>query len=332
MLWEKVDGGAVRCGLCAHRCVIKDGAFGFCGVRENVKGELFTHAYGSVIANHIDPIEKKPFYHFLPGSFSYSIAARGCNFKCSFCQNWTISQAAARKGENEGYELKPEVIVTEACRNECRSISYTYTEPTIFFEYALETAKIAKKNGLYNTFVTNGFMTAEAVDIIRPYLDAANIDLKFFKDETYKKMCGGRLEPVLDTIRKMRNVGIWVEVTTLVVPGQNDSTEELRGIAEFLASTGKEIPWHLSRFHPDYKYLDAEPTPIKTLEKGYAIGKKAGLKYVYLGNVSAGGDTVCPKCNELLVERAGFSAAAQDAFLLKGKCFSCGEVVEGVWA
>ncbi len=331
MLWEKLEGNKVHCFLCAHHCRINENGFGFCGVRQNIKGELYTYTYGKAIASHADPIEKKPLYHFLPGTYAYSIATIGCNFRCPFCQNWSISQVKARNEDIEGYEMKPEEIVAEALRNNCRSVSYTYTEPTIFFEYAYDTAKIAKEHGLYNTFVTNGFMTAEAIEKIRPYLDAANVDLKFFNDDTYKKICGGRLQPVLDSITNIKKAGIWLEVTTLVVPGQNDSDEELRKIAAFLGAAGKEIPWHISRFHPDYKYLDSYPTPIETMERAREIGKEEGLKYVYLGNVYTRGETICPGCGNVLIERTGFGASMSERFLKGGKCRKCGTSIEGVW-
>jgi pyruvate formate lyase activating enzyme len=282
MFYEKSDGNVVRCGLCSHRCVILPGRSGICGVRKNQDGKLRTYAYGEVIASHVDPIEKKPLYHFLPGSFSYSIAAAGCNFKCSFCQNWEISQVL---DTGRGYELKPEEAVREAKKNRCKSISYTYTEPTIFFEYAYDTARLAKEAGLFNVFVTNGYMTEEPIKAIRPYLDAANIDLKSFREDFYKEMCGAHLGPVLDSIKLMKKLGIWIEITTLVVTGKNDSDEEFKDIAEFIAGLDPEIPWHVSRFHPDFKYLDSEPTPAETLKKAREIGRKAGLKYIHLGNV-----------------------------------------------
>ncbi|MGD2278724.1 MAG: AmmeMemoRadiSam system radical SAM enzyme [Candidatus Omnitrophota bacterium] len=331
MLWEKLEENKVHCYLCAHHCRISEGNFGFCGMRKNIGGELFTFAYGNVIASHVDPIEKKPLYHFLPGTYAFSIATIGCNFHCPFCQNWQISQVSERDGGGmEGYELKPEEVIREALRNDCRSISYTYTEPTIFFEYAYDTAKIAKEKGLYNTFVTNGYMTKEAIEAIKPYLDAANVDLKFFRDETYKKICKGSLQPVLDSIRNMKKAGIWVEVTTLVIPGENDSDQELGDIAKFISETGKEIPWHITRFHPDYQYTDSYSTPSETLERAMEIGKKEGLKYVYLGNVLTRGETLCPECKTLLVERAGFAAAVFRG-LKKGKCSKCGTAIEGVW-
>lgn len=330
MLWEETTGGKIHCFLCAHNCVIAEGAFGFCGMRQNIGGTLYTHAYGEVIANHVDPIEKKPLYHFLPGSFSYSIATIGCNFHCGFCQNWTISQVSARDGAGEGYELKPEEIIREALHNNCRSISYTYTEPTIFFEYAYDTAKLAHKKGLYNNFVTNGFMTEEAIEKIRPYLDAANVDLKFFDDNSYKEVCKGRLKPVLDSIENMKKRDIWVEITTLVIPGKNDSEKELGGIASFIAGLSNDIPWHISRFHPDYKYQDSSVTALETMEKAREIGKAAGLNYVYLGNVPDRGETICPGCGSTLIERVGFGAEILKGFC-GGKCVKCGTRIGGVW-
>ncbi|RKY42770.1 MAG: AmmeMemoRadiSam system radical SAM enzyme [Candidatus Makaraimicrobium thalassicum] len=331
MLWEKMEGKRVHCYLCSHHCKIEENGFGFCGMRQNLEGELYTYAYGKVIASHVDPIEKKPLYHFLPGTYAYSIATIGCNFRCPFCQNWTISQRSVKDKDMEGEELSPEEIAAAAEGNNCSSISYTYTEPTIFFEYAYDTAKTAKARGLYNNFVTNGFMTKEAIAEISPYLDAANIDLKFFSDDSYRRICKGSLSPVLDSIKNMKKAGIWVEVTTLIVPGENDSNEELCGIAEFLAETGKEIPWHISRFHPDYKYTDSYPTPLATMEKAREIGKKAGLKYIYLGNVYTRGETICPGCGNVLIERAGLTANISEDFLEGGKCRACGAVIEGIW-
>ena len=331
MLWERIDGEKVHCFLCAHQCRIDEGKFGFCGMRQNIKGELFTHAYGNVIANHVDPIEKKPLYHFLPGTEAYSIATIGCNFRCPFCQNWTISQVSAKNHDPAGYELKPPEVVQEAVKNGCQSISYTYTEPTVFFEYAYDTARLAKEKGLNNTFVTNGYMTKEAIELIRPYLDAANVDLKFFKDESYKKICKGSLQPVLDSIRNMKKSGIWVEVTTLVVPGANDSDKELKEIARFIAETGKEIPWHISRFHPDYQYTFNHSTPLKTMERAMEIGKKAGLKYIYLGNVYTRGETICPDCGVVLIDRVGSSTRMTENFVKGGKCGNCGALIDGIF-
>lgn len=329
MLYEKLDDNLVHCYLCNHHCKIADGKFGFCGVRKNIGGKLNTLVYGEVIASHVDPIEKKPLYHFLPGSSSYSIATVGCNFRCGFCQNWQISQASKQKNGLGGYELKPEEVVREAKKYKCRSISYTYTEPTIFFEYAYDTAKLAKKEGFYNNFVTNGFMTKEAIKTIRPYLDAANVDLKFFKESSYKEICKGKLQPVLDSIRLMNELGIWVEVTTLVMPALNDSDEELAGIADFIAGVNKSIPWHLSAFHPDYKYTDYAPTPVGTLKNAYRIGKDKGLEFVYLGNVQEETDTICPGCGSVLIKRAYFSVGQNN--IKSGKCPKCSTVIPGVW-
>ena len=331
MLWRAPGGEKVECFLCAHRCLIAPAKFGVCGVRENRQGKLVTHVYGEVIAAHIDPIEKKPLYHFLPGTTSFSIATVGCNFRCPFCQNWQISQAGKKdKGFGGGQALSPEEIVREAGKRGCRSISYTYTEPTIFFEYAFDTARLGREAGLANVFVTNGYMTPEALRMIQPYLDAANVDLKAFRDETYKKICGARLEPVLDSIRLMRELGVWIEVTTLVVPGMNDGDEELTAIARFIASVNSEIPWHISRFHPDYKYTQAPATPVETLQKAATLAKEAGLKFIYIGNVWGEAEaTVCPRCGKVLIRRSGF--AVEENRVKAGKCYSCGSPIPGVF-
>ncbi len=334
VLYERLQDKLVRCFLCAHYCRIPDKGFGFCGVRQNLDGVLYTYAYGQVIAAHVDPIEKKPLYHFLPGSASFSIATIGCNFRCGFCQNWEISQESFREGLSpsgtvpHGEELLPEEIVKEALRHKCKSISYTYTEPTIFFEYALETAKLAKDKGLYNNFVTNGYMTKDALTMIKPYLDAANVDLKFFKDSSYRKICAGALEPVLNSIRLMHELGIWVEVTTLVVTGENDSDEELSDIAKFIAGVDKDTPWHVSRFHPDYKFTGHQATPEAALRKAQDIGKKCGLNFVYAGNVYGfGNDTYCPSCKRLLIRREIFSVLEYN--IKEGKCSFCNTTVPG---
>ena len=286
LLYKKLSGKNVSCFLCSHHCLISDGSFGICQVRQNKGGTLYTYAYGEVAAANVDPIEKKPIFHILPGSRSFSVASIGCNFTCGFCQNWQISQKKEADKLAIGQTAMPaQEIVANALKYKCESISYTYTEPTIFFEYALEAAKLAKEKGLYNIFVTNGYMTKEALEVIGPYLDAANVDLKFFDDEKYRRICGARLKPVTESIALMRKMDIWVEVTTLLVPGENDSVGQLKGIASFIAGVGKEIPWHISRFHPDYKMNDLEATALSTLKDAYKIGKDAGLRYVYIGNV-----------------------------------------------
>jgi len=331
MLWKELSAKEVRCDLCAHHCVISDGNFGACGMRQNIGGELYTFAYGEVIASHIDPVEKKPLYHFLPGTYTYSIATIGCNFRCGFCQNWTISQLSRRNGDTDGQELEPARVVSEARRNKCDSISYTYTEPTVFFEYALDTAKLAKNNGLRNIFVTNGYMSDPAVDAMTGLIDAANIDLKSFSEKTYRS-CGGSLLPVLNSIEKMRRKNIWTEITTLVVPGMNDDDAELREIAAFISSVSPAIPWHVSRFHPDFKMTGKISTPFETLMMAKQIGEEEGLKYVYLGNVGpAGTETFCPGCNGSFISRAGFSSIRSQNFSKNGRCLKCGTHIEGVW-
>ncbi|MBC7363501.1 MAG: AmmeMemoRadiSam system radical SAM enzyme [Candidatus Aminicenantes bacterium] len=333
MLYEKLDHQRVACKLCAHRCMLNDGQFGLCGVRQNIDGILYTHVYEEAIAAHIDPIEKKPFFHFLPGSKSLSIATVGCNFRCPFCQNWEISQSRPSDGKTglRSTRLPVKEVVRQALLNDCQSVSYTYTEPTIFFEYAYETARLAKDSGLRNNFVTNGFMTVEALETIQSYLDAANVDLKFFREESYQKICKARLQPVLESISKMRELDIWVEVTTLVIPGLNDSEEELRDIARFLARVDRDIPWHLSRFHPDYEYTQVPPTPVATLRKAREIGKAEGLNYIYFGNVwGEGEDTYCPNCGQLLISREGFWVKAN--LIKDGHCPKCGYKIAGVFA
>lgn len=331
LLYEKLGGGLIHCFLCAHQCKIAEQKFGFCGVRQNLGGVLYTYAYGELVASHVDPIEKKPLYHFLPGSDSFSIATIGCNFRCGFCQNWQISQQSYREANRStGEELSPRQIVGLALEYKCKSISYTYTEPTIFFEYAYETSMLAKDKGLYNNFVTNGYMTRECLELIRPYLDAANVDLKFFNDDSYKRVCAASLKPVLDSISLMHSLGIWVEVTTLIVPGENDSDKELRAIAGFIAGVDRGIPWHISRFHPDYRFTDHGATPESTLEKARELGREAGLKFIYIGNVYEADDsTYCPDCRKLLVERHGFNVTQN--FIKDNKCYSCNALIPGVF-
>jgi len=308
MLYEKTDRNHIRCSLCAHRCRIKPSDRGICGVRENRDGTLFSLVYGRVIAENVDPIEKKPLFHVLPGSKSFSIATVGCNFRCTFCQNHDISQTPRETGSIFGRESTPEKMVEKARKTGSKTIAYTYTEPTIYFEFAYNTAKMAHEKGLKNVFVTNGFMTEEAIESISPYLHAANVDLKAFREDFYKKHCGARLQPVLDSLKKMKSLGIWVEVTTLLIPTLNDSNEELRQIAEFIHSLGAETPWHISRFHPRYRMDDLPPTPVASIHRAAEIGKTAGLKYVYSGNIPGdeGENTFCSHCKELLIDRHGF--------------------------
>jgi pyruvate formate lyase activating enzyme len=332
MFQETREAKKVQCSLCSHRCLILPGKRGICAVRENRDGILYTLVYDRVIAQHVDPIEKKPLFHFLPGSLSYSIATAGCNFRCKHCQNADISQLPHDfSGMMPGEEVSPSAIVDAARKNRCKSISYTYTEPTIFFELAYDTARLAAEAGLKNVFVSNGYITPEALKEIKPYLHAANIDLKGYNDDFYKKICGARLQPVLDSIRLYREFGIWIEITTLVIPGHNDSDDELKGIAEFIKSVGEDIPWHVSRFHPTYKLTDQPVTPIKTLKRARQIGFDAGLRYVYEGNIPGEGeDTVCWSCKKTLIKRIGFSI--RENLIKGGCCDSCGAKIDGVWS
>jgi len=331
LLYDKLKENKVKCNLCSHRCNISDGKMGICGVRENKGGVLYTLVYGKAIAEHIDPIEKKPFFHFHPGSTSFSIATAGCNFRCKHCQNWDISQGPREGRGIVGRSLPPEEVVRLAKKYNCKSISYTYTEPTIFLEYAYDTAKLAKKGGIDNNFVTNGYMTAETLEMIAPYLDAANVDLKAFTDKFYREVCGARLEPVLETLRMMKELGIWVEITTLITPTLNDSKDELEKIANFIyRELDREIPWHVSRFYPHYKMGHLPPTPIETLSKARKIGLNAGLRYVYCGNTPGdiGENTYCYNCGEMLIRRHGFSILENK--LHEGRCFNCNSEIDGI--
>ncbi len=327
LLYLKEEGSSVRCLLCEHRCRICDKGFGICGARGNLGGVLYTFAYGNPAAAQVDPVEKKPLYHFLPGSTSYSLAVAGCNFRCGFCQNWEISQSRAQE---DGADVRPDEIVSKALVCGCSSISYTYTEPTIFIEYALDIARAATSRGLSNIFVTNGYMTKEALGLMKPYIDAVNVDLKFFNDDSYKKICGGRLEPVLSAIKMMKDLGMWVEITTLLIPGVNDSQEELRNIGRFIAGVDPAMPWHISRFHPDYIFTGYSTTPEAALKKAVQTGYDAGVRYVYAGNVSGwGNDTLCPSCRKVLIKREGFTVSQNN--ILQKKCPSCGMPVAGVF-
>lgn len=329
-LYTKLEKEKIRCDLCNHRCVINEDETGKCFVRKNVNGKLYSLVYGKLIAENVDPIEKKPLFHFLPGTYSYSIATVGCNFKCFFCQNYQISQMPSDENYIDGKLTSPEAIVQNALKYNCKSISYTYTEPTVYFELAYDTSVLAKKNNLKNVFVTNGFMTKEALDMIAPYLDAANVDLKSFSDEFYKKYIGGRLAPVLENIKYMKKLNIWVEVTTLLIPGLNDSVDELTQIAKFLKEINKNIPWHLSAYYPQYK-SNIPPTSFDSIKKAVEIGKSIGLSYVYGGNVAFSDleDTVCPNCQNILIKRKGFSILKNN--VNNGSCNSCGYKIDGIF-
>ena len=330
MFYEKLEGNVVRCHLCSHHCRIIEGKRGICGVRENIKGTLYSLVYGKLVASGVDPIEKKPLFHFLPGSSAYSIATVGCNFRCKNCQNWEISQSPKPQRPIMGKDVSPEEIVEAAKRMECESIAYTYTEPVIFMEYAYDTAKLAVEKGIKNVFVTNGYVTEEALREVAPCLHAANIDLKSFSDKFYRENCGARLEPVLEAIKLHRKLGIWIEITTLIIPKLNDSEENLKEIAEFIRDLGVDIPWHVSRFYPSYQLIDLPPTPIETLRKAREIGMEVGLRYVYQGNVPGEGEnTYCYNCGELLIERYGYRIVRNR--ITDSNCPHCGAEIDGVW-
>jgi pyruvate formate lyase activating enzyme len=332
LLYKKNPDLSVVCAMCAHRCTIKPGKRGICSVRENQDGTLVTLIYGKLISAGADPIEKKPLFHFIPGTRSYSIASVGCNFRCRHCQNSDISQLPRdlRDGDLPGEESTAQMVVAEAMAAGCDSISYTYTEPTIFMEFALETAKFAREKGLKNVFVSNGYMTPESVKLIAPYLDANNIDLKG-DDGVYRVFCGGRLAPVQETISLMKENNVWVEVTTNIIPDINDSDESLTMMAKFIASVDKDIPWHVTRFMPAFEIKDKEPTPLSTLKRAREIGMRNGIKNVYIGNHPGSGaeNTECFNCGVTLIERSGFKTGAD--MISGGSCFSCGINQPGVW-
>lgn len=330
--YSKRDQNKVLCRLCSQRCLIEDGDRGTCGVRENKGGTLYSLVYGKAIARHVDPIEKKPLFHMAPGSLCFSVATVGCNFSCRFCQNADIAQMPKdRNGLIMGDPAPPEELVQSALASGSQSMAFTYTEPTVYFEYAYDTAKIAKEKGLRTVFVSNGFMSREAVDMVAPYLDAANIDLKAFTDDFYKTYCGARLEPVKDTLRRMKEKGIFVEITTLLIPGLNDSEPELQALAHFIASDlGPETPWHISRFHPTYRMTDRSATPLASLSFARQTGLDAGLYYVYTGNVPGhvGENTFCYHCGKELISRKGYRIYANA--VTGGQCPDCHSPIHGV--
>ncbi len=347
ILYEKLEKNKVKCTACHHKCLITPKHTGICGVRQNLNGKLYLLVYGKSAAFNIDPVEKKPLYHFLPQTQILSLGTVGCNFACKFCQNWEISQASKeiyRKLLREkklelmeaeiselGYELPPQKIVDICIEKKLPSIAYTYNEPVIFTEYLYDTSKIAKKHNLKNVLVSSGYESEETLNLIRPYVDAMNIDLKSFSDDFYRKMSQARLDPVLDTIKNIHKLGIWIEITTLIIPKHNDSDKELKQIAEFIQRIDKNIPWHVTAFHPNYKMPDVPPTTHAALLKAHKIGKKAGLNYVYTGNIpdEKHSGTYCPNCNALLIKRNGYFVTMEN--LKEGKCSDCNEKIAGVW-
>jgi pyruvate formate lyase activating enzyme len=304
-------------------------------VRENVDGTLYLLVYGDAIAVHVDPIEKKPLFHFMPGAQALSIGTYGCNFHCPFCQNWQISQtgASGQRGGSSRGRYVPEALVEACLHDHIPVIAYTYNEPTVFFEYTYDTAKLAHEHGIKNVYVSNGFMSRAAIDMIAPYLDGINVDLKAFTEDFYREQCQGRLAPVKRNIAYLaREKSIWVEVTTLLVPGLNDSEEELRALAGWMAGIEPDMPWHISAFHPDYQMRDRPPTPTNAMLRAYEIGKEAGLRHVYVGNVmdTDRGSTYCSHCGERLVERRWYSV--RERWPQRGVCARCGEPIPGAWS
>jgi len=326
ILYKKIKNDLVQCYVCNHYCSIANGRRGFCGVRQNNNGLLYSLNYDKIIAKHVDPIEKKPLFHFLPGSFSYSISAIGCNFRCAQCQNWEISQATNLYPKDiPGEKMTPKEIVNEAIKNNCPSISYTYTEPTVFLELALETMKIAHKKEVKNIWVSNGYISQETIEMIAPYLDAINVDLKFFTEGNYQKICQAKLAPVLKNLKEFYQRKICLEITTLLIPDLTDGENQIEKMAKFIKNElGDDVPWHLSKFHPDYQMIDKKTTSDENLNQAYETGKKIGLKYVYLGNISSDyrENTYCPKCNKLNIERNFYHIKRFDK---NGRCFNCQE-------
>jgi pyruvate formate lyase activating enzyme len=334
LLWRPLKENTVQCRLCSHFCRIDTGKTGLCGVRRNDGGRLVSLSHDCIAALNLDPVEKKPLFHFLPGSTTLSLGTPGCNLDCAFCQNWTLSQPPRQGLPIEGRAIPPREIVRMAHTSGAASIAYTYSEPTVFFELMLETATLARRDGLANIMVSNGFQSPECIDALDGFIQAANIDLKAFREEFYRDVCGARLKPVLDNLVHMRRLGWHLEVTTLVIPDENDSDTELRDIARFLrAELGPDVPWHVSRFHPCHRMANHRPTPLDTLRRAWDIGRAEGLQHIFVGNVPGSGleNTVCPGCGKTVVERSGFTVLRNRLRL--GACPECGrEVIGTEWA
>jgi pyruvate formate lyase activating enzyme len=330
-MFQEETARGIMCRICPNECVLKEGELSKCNNRKVIKSKLYTLAYGNPCSVNVDPVEKKPLYHFLPGTRAYSIATAGCNLVCLNCQNWTISQTSPDKTRN--YSLMPEKVVSECMTNDCKSIAYTYSEPVTFYEYAYDTAMLAKKAGIKNIFKSNGYIYPDPLRKLCGVIDAANIDLKAFSESAYLKLSGGKLQPVLDSLKIYRDMGVWLEITNLIVPKWTDNADELRKMCRWLAENGfKKVPIHFSRFYPTYKLEQLPPTPVDILNKAAQIAAEEGLKYVYTGNVPGNelSDTKCPDCGNILVIRQGYRIAANN--LVNGKCSKCGRDVDGVWS
>lgn len=334
-LSKKLDDGRIACEACNQHCILNEGEYGICGIRKVENGELYLLTYGLAAAVNVDPIEKKPMFHFLPGSSVFSFGTVGCNLSCKFCQNADISQYPKEHIHDIiGHPLSPQRAVDFALKNGCKSIAYTYNEPVVFFEYTYDTAKLAHEAGLKNIYVTSGYETHKAIDTIAPYLDGMNIDIKGYNQSFYKDICGASLKPVLDTIEYAHKKGIWIETTTLLISGYNDSDEEIRSIAQFQANLDTNMPWHISAFHPMYKMLNVPRTPAQTLRRAYDIGKDVGLRYVYVGNIDdeARESTYCPKCGMLVIDRHGHIGQYVTNHLVNNnQCPSCAYSLHGIW-
>ncbi|SHN60314.1 AmmeMemoRadiSam system radical SAM enzyme [Desulfovibrio litoralis] len=336
LLWKKLKDNKVTCQLCGHYCVMKDGEYGRCGVRLNKNGELFSEVLDTIASINLDPVEKKPLFHFLPSTQILSFGTLGCNMSCLFCQNWNISQPnAIIKAQTPQSKVTPQILVNEAKRLNAKSIAYTYNEPTVFYELVLETATLATEQGIANVLVSNGFQSKQALLGLKDKIQAVNIDLKSFSADFYKNICGARLDVVLKNLKLMRSFGWWIEVTTLIIPTYNDSLEELKAIATFIFNElGAYTPWHLSAFRPCYKMNNLAPTSAKTIEQALDIGRSVGLKYVYAGNVFGheSESTYCPNCHNIFIKRRGYQIEGLKEASLKGFCLSCGEPIEGFWS
>ena len=331
LFYSKLDKATVRCELCPHLCKIGDNKIGICGVRQNRNGVLYSLVYGKIIASHVDPIEKKPLFHVHPGSRSFSIATVGCNFSCQFCQNSDISQMPKDSKRIIGETLEPKQVVDNAEKPDCKTIAYTYTEPTIFYEYAFDCAELARQKEIKNVFVTNGYISTDALYKIQPFLDAANVDLKSFDTQFYKKVVGGDLKHVLASLKLMKELGIWVEVTTLLIPRLVDSESQLKEIADFISiELGPETPWHVSRFYPQYNITDIPPTTVESVANARQIGLAAGLRYVYSGNIPGnnGESTYCYRCGTKVIERYGYKIMSYS--IHESRCKNCNTVIDGI--
>lgn len=329
--FTSLGGGEIQCELCPHRCRVSKGKRGLCRVRENREGKYYSLVYGNPCALHLDPIEKKPFFHVLPGTGSYSLATAGCNFQCKFCQNWEISQASPE--DIYSLDVSPEMVVRMAKEVNANSVAYTYVEPTIFFEYMLDIGQLVKKSGLLNVYHSNGFINPKPLGDLCRILDAANIDLKGFTDKFYHELCSGELHPVLETLKTLKKGKVHLEITNLIIPTKNDDTSSLREMCLWIKKElGTDTPVHFSRFYPLYKLKNLPPTPVSTIEKALQIAQSAGLEYVYIGNVPGhkAENTFCPKCKRLIIQRTGFMVG--DIHLRNGKCAYCGKPIPGIWS